>query len=266
MSETAGASAIERWAPRDSEVVMTKEFLLSQIALEDVIEYRAMGAFVGIAGTGKTFTIKELVASLKDVRVIWVEFENEPTERHMAQVLLKKLADRETNATRYKISSQILDELSLQGPDEPILLVIDEAQRLTTKNFEYLRYLHDHAQCEFALLFLGGNNCWEKLRAEPMLESRIFRRVNFRPMSTADVLRSMRVYHPMYELASDELIGRIDAHCRGIFRQWAQVTTTIQDLHQRRGVDLIDRDLALAAAELVAVAIDSGINDDDANS
>ena len=47
------------------------------------------------------------------------------------------------------------------------------------------RYLHDHDDTAFGLLYVGGNGCWEVLSREPMLRSRIFRRVRFGPMTHA---------------------------------------------------------------------------------
>lgn len=248
----AGAPEPDRWVPGDASVVNTTEFLMSRIALEDIIEYTAMGAFVGVAGTGKTFTFRVLVEELEDVRVVWLEFEHEPTDLHMAQVLAEKLIGERLSGRRYDISARILDVLQEYGDDKRLLVVIDEAQRLTTKNFEYLRYLHDHAQSGFSLALLGGNNAWQKIDSEPMLESRIFRRVRFKRMTPDVVVKTIPNYHPMYEDMSEDLIGRIDLYCDGLFRRWAQVTTSILKMHERRNKKLVDPELAVIAAKLVA--------------
>lgn len=242
----------ERWSPTDSNIVSTDSLLLSRIALEDIIDLNAMGAFVGVAGTGKTFSFNILVNELEDVRVIWIEFEHEPTDLHMAQVLSQRLTGRVDKRRRYDISARILDYLQDLDNDRKILIVVDEAQRLTTKNFEYLRFLHDHAQSGFALALLGGNNAWQKIDAEPMLESRIVRRVNFERMSSEAVLKIIPNYHPMYADCSAEFILELDEFCHGVFRRWAQVTTAILKIHERNGVELTDEKLAILAASLVA--------------
>ena len=51
----AGAPEPDRWVPNDASIVNTNEFLMSRIALEDIIKYADMEEFVGVAGTGKTF-------------------------------------------------------------------------------------------------------------------------------------------------------------------------------------------------------------------
>lgn len=61
----------------------------------------------------------------------------------------------------------------------PRLVVVDEAQRLNGECIEMLRHLHDHPAARFALLYVGGDGCWEVLSREPMLRSRIFRRLPF---------------------------------------------------------------------------------------
>ena len=50
--------------------------------------------------------------------------------------------------------------------------MIDEAQRLNGDCIELLRHLHDHPHTRFALLYVGGDGCWEVLSREPMLASR----------------------------------------------------------------------------------------------
>jgi DNA transposition AAA+ family ATPase len=64
---------------------------------------------------------------------------------------------------------------------------VDEAQRLTSECIEFLRYLHDHPRTRFALMLMGGDDAWTVLSREPMLRSRIFRRVNVTPLTGAQV-------------------------------------------------------------------------------
>ncbi len=48
------------------------------------------------------------------------------------------------------------------------LIVIGEAQNLNRDCFEYLRHVHDDPATRFALLFDGGDGCWEVLARESM--------------------------------------------------------------------------------------------------
>jgi len=59
--------------------------------------------------------------------------------------------------------------------------------RLASECIEFLRYLHDHPRIRFALILVGGDGCWEVLAREPMLRSRIFRRVNITSLTGEQV-------------------------------------------------------------------------------
>jgi DNA transposition AAA+ family ATPase len=73
----------------------------------------------------------------------------------------------------------------------PAVGKVDEAQRLTSECIEFLRYLHDHPHTRFALILVGGDGCWEVLSREPMLRSRIFRRLNFGPEGCKFTVRAV---------------------------------------------------------------------------
>ena len=87
---------------------------------------------------------------------------------------------------------------------------MDEAQRLNSDCIELLRHLHDDPKTKFALLYVGGDGCWEVLSREPMLRSRVFRRLPFRPLTAEEIPALMRDYHPIYTGADDALLRQID--------------------------------------------------------
>lgn len=88
-------------------------------------------------------------------------------------------------------------------------------------------YLHDHSSTGFALVFAGGNGCWDVLSAEPMLRSRIYRKVAFAPMTDLEVREQIPRYHPIYEGCDEELLDEVDQRCcKGVFRDWAAFTAT----------------------------------------
>ena len=121
----------------------------------------------------------------------------------------------------------LLDVLS----HERWIIVIDEAQRLSRECIEFLRYLHDHPVTRFALVLVGGDGCWEVLAREPMLRSRIYRRVVFRPLSSRQVLDMVSRYHPLYQEAPADLVLFIDEYFgHGNFRNWAAFTRSAQEL------------------------------------
>ena len=52
------------------------------------------------------------------------------------------------------------------------VLVCDEAQWLSRECFEYWRHLSDDRRTDIAIVFVGGGDCYQVLRREPMLSSR----------------------------------------------------------------------------------------------
>ena len=103
--------------------------------------------------------------------------------------------------------------------------MVDESQLLTGDCIELLRYLHDHRATRFALVLVGGDGTWAVLSREPMLASRVYRRVRFRPLTRADVLGAIPAYHPVYADVDSKLIGLVDDHfAHGNMRNWAAFT------------------------------------------
>ncbi len=221
-------------------VLATRDLLLTGRAISDLIESEAMGAVVGPAGLGKTFAIEHAVQS-RGEPVITLTFEARPTMRLVADRLLYRLTGAPGGGTRFAMTDQLLNRLS----DCRRLVVIGEAQNLNRDCFEYLRHLHDDPATRFALLFDGGDGCWEVLAREPMLRSRIYRRVAFGRLSDADVLALIPGYHPIYADADPELLVLInDKAANGRLRSWAAFTHTASGICRGIGTERIDATIA----------------------
>lgn len=237
--------------PQGASIVETKSFLLAETALLDIRRKSRMGAFVGTAGTGKTFAIKELTDDLEGIRIVWLEFESRPTILHLARMIYQGLFGEEAKGNRNKISAAIIDGLRRDNNDEDLMLVVDEAQRLNTECIEYLRYLHDHVGTGFSLAILGGDGAWAVIREEPMLISRIYRRVTFEPILDDEIVDTIKNYHEIYESVEDDLILDINEYCKGVFRWWASITETLVDLMADADETKLTRDTVEAGLELV---------------
>jgi type II secretory pathway predicted ATPase ExeA len=222
---------------RGAKTVATEHLRLTHHAAADVWAACAMGAVHGPAGLGKTFAVEDALASRRRGEVCWASFPSRPTMRLVSAELWATLSGEPApRADRFALTARLVEELSTCRR----MLVVDEAQRLNRECIEFLRHLHDHPATTFGLLLVGGDGCWDVLTREPMLRSRIYRRVAFGPLTAPQVLEVVRRFHPLYQDATDELVLFVDDNFgHGNFRNWAVFTRTAQSLctRGRRGFD-----------------------------
>ena len=122
------------------------------------------------------------------------------------------------------------------------MLVCDEAQQLSTNCFELWRHLWDDRSTDIAIIFVGGDNCYKVLAAEPMLSSRIMIWQGFTTMKTTQVMEIIPAFHPIWEDVDTELIEYVDRNAaHGNFRNWVTVTYHVRLGMARAGVDKVDR-------------------------
>jgi DNA transposition AAA+ family ATPase len=169
-------------------------------------------------------------------------FRSRPTTRYVRHELWAKLG----LGVVPPVSPVETDVLLKRSLGERVrLLVIDESQWLNRECFEYLRYLHDDPGTSFALLLVGGAGCYEVLRREPMLDSRLYAHLRFAELAPEEVAAVIPAYHPIYDGVPLALITLIDESCaHGNFRNWAKFTLHAQRLRERNGRDVLDEKLA----------------------
>jgi len=233
----------------------TRQYQLAGQIIDDLIAESATGVVHGPAGTGKTYAVEAALERLRDpaapgpvrssgnVSVCTLAFPSKPTMRLVADELLTALtgAAPAGSRNRFQLIAALTDLLS--GPRR--LVVIDEAQRLNSDCIELIRHLHDHPHTRFALLYVGGDGCWEVLSREPMLASRVFRRLPFTRLDRPSVPALMRRYHPVYESVSDTLLLEIeDAYGKGMLRNWAVFTHAAVSLCGTAGTGRITAEVA----------------------
>lgn len=218
----------------------TDHLLLARRAIRDAESANAMAVVHGEAGLGKTFAV-ETALDETDRPVLWTTFPSKPTPRLIAATLLELLTGRPTRLDRFRAINRLVELLA----DRDRLLVIDESQLLNGDCIELLRYVHDQPATRFALVLVGGNGTWRVLSAEPMLASRIFRRVRFAPLTRPEICGHLTGYHPLYETVDPELIGWIDdVFAHGNLRHWAAFTLSATALAQEAGRPGLDEQIA----------------------
>lgn len=57
---------------------------------------------------------------------------------------------------------------------------------------------------QFALLLVGGQGCYEVLRREPMLHSRLYEIVRFQELSDPECCQVLPAFHPLYSDVAPE--------------------------------------------------------------
>jgi AAA domain len=222
--------------------VVTEPLRLTHRVVADLLGTCAMGVVHGEAGLGKTFAVEHAVVSgTAAPQACWTSFPARPTMRQVTVDLLGLLTRAHVAGTRFQATHELVEVLA----QRPRLLVIDEAQRLNRECIELLRHLHDHPATRFGLLLVGGDGCWEVLSREPMLRSRIYRRLRFQPLTPQQVQAVLPGYHPLYAQAAPDVIGLVDDYFgHGNWRNWAAFTHTAVGLAAETGRTRLDEALA----------------------
>lgn len=220
-----------------ANTIGTEYFLATQNAIGDLVARYAMGAFVGDAGLGKTFSVETARGLITDVPTCRVVMPHHATMRRMARLVLEAVTGEEHHAERFRLGDDLVRALS----EQPHLIVIDEAQNANLNCIEFLRHIHDDPRTRFAVAFAGGHRCWEVLCSYPMLRSRIHRNVQFKPMSLQTVLQVMPGFHPIFADADPDVLGRIDLLIgHGTFRDWTAFTVDAIAAANDNALDTVD--------------------------
>ncbi|MFI7221451.1 AAA family ATPase [Micromonospora maritima] len=235
--------------PPGARRISTPALQLARLVITDTADHHAVGVIHGLAGLGKTFAMRTCTTALaartrpaERIEVATIAFPSRPTMRLLANLLLQTLtgAPPARQANRFYLTAALVRELARV----PRLVVVDEAQRLPEECIELLRYLHDHDDTSFGLLYVGGNGCWEVLSRQPMLRSRVWRRQTFAPMSRAEVPQVMRSYHRLYAGVDDELLHYVDdKFAHGIWRNWALFSSTAHLIAKRARRTRLDAEI-----------------------
>lgn len=224
----------------DAETIPTDHLRLTARAVRDAAAAHAMAVIHGEAGLGKTYAVDQAVTTAT-VPVVWATFPSRPTPKLVASTLLEQITGRPTRLDRRRATGRLVELLA----DTERLVVIDESQLLTGDCLELLRYLHDQPTTRFGLVLVGGNGTWQVLSREPMLASRIYRRIRFAPLTQDEVLAELPGYHPLYATCPPALISLVDdVFAHGNLRHWAAFTLSARQLAAEVGRPVLDEQLA----------------------
>ena len=217
-----------------AHIVATDVLLMVRDNLADVLNAKAIMCVHGDAGLGKTLSVNASLRELADGMVCRVQFRARPTPRDIRHELFRALRiGGEPPSKPVEFDAVLKDVLGQRFR----VLVCDEAQWLSRECFEYWRHLWDDRATDIAIVFVGGGDCYQVLRREPMLSSRVYVWQEFCRMPREQVQRVIPAYHEIWAGTDPEVIGFADAHAgHGNFRAWAKITA-----HAARALDRLDR-------------------------
>lgn len=233
----------------DAQTLKTHAYLRTQRAVDDLARVQGMGVIHGDAGLGKTYSVRSALERLQGVAVSWFDFPGRTTTKSLVQGLLNEITGVEHEGTRPRLEVLLLDCLA----KDPRVLVVDEAQRLYDEIIEYLRHLYDRPSTRFALILVGGNDCWARVSSYPMVWSRVYRNIGFQPLSIEEVLDHIPRFHPVYTAVAPELIVDIDdAFAHGNLRDWTKFTIDALALIRENSLDALSEEVVDAIFDLNA--------------
>lgn len=246
----------EQFVPRHysglegARTITTQQFLMTEMAVTDCIRRQAIGLFTGDAGTGKTFAIESATSELEQP-VVRTLFGSQATKREVARQILQEINGFAQKGSYYELADEVVAALA-----EPHVVVIDEAQHLNQDCTFFIRHLIDRPDTNVAILLIGAGGLISKIKKDPTLDSRVYRRVEFAEMSEDTLLAALPKYHPIYRDADPALLAELIDRCEVVkHRTLAVFTLTAADLLEDRKEPVLDaatleKSLALISGEL----------------
>ncbi|HTD57678.1 MAG TPA: ATP-binding protein [Solirubrobacteraceae bacterium] len=232
-------------------LVRTPTFQRAQQAASSTLRHAGISLFYGAPGLGKTVAVRRFAESLEQTKVAYLAAAGSPTLAAFARALASELTGiQELEREMLYSLTQMLREVLWTGVE--VLVIVDEAQRLSLHHFEYLRDLHDHENAAFSLLLVGNHEAWTVIQQRPMLLDRILHRLHFEPLKAEELFTFLPRYDVMYATAAETVIARVARAAMGQFRWLAMFTMLARDALQRAGRDTLDEDIVDAVLLLMA--------------
>lgn len=194
--------------------------------LRMIVTHHGIGCFHGRPGLGKTLAVNIALRVLAPHSVIRLQIPS-PTLPKVRDALLRRFNTEQEPPGSARAAERALYIHLTQAPH---VLVFDEAQRLDGRTLDYLCTLWDDPETHITLVFVGAENCRDKIMARPALASRVTKWQHYQPLTKKEVLETIPHYHPLWQGIAPDIIGWLDtASAHGNFRNWARITLAIQD-------------------------------------
>ncbi|MFD3840260.1 AAA family ATPase [Streptomyces sp. NPDC058642] len=180
----------------------------------------------GGVGLGKTFAVNSHLDELAPHTTLRIKLSSSKIQALRAALYKKLDLPGQPPAGSTRCEAMIKDALC----ETSRVLVVDEAQWLDTRAFEFIRELWDDDDTRLAVILVGAETCYQKIKNRPALDSRILIWQRYKPLTPGEVLTAIPQYHPLWaDVPTEDLLWIDDLACHGNFRQWAKITYLIQE-------------------------------------
>ncbi|MGW7719191.1 AAA family ATPase [Streptomyces chartreusis] len=180
----------------------------------------------GGVGLGKTFAVNSHLDDLAPHNTLRIKLSSSKIQALRAALYKKLDLPGQAPANSTRCETMIKEDLS----ETSRVLVVDEAQWLDTRAFEFIRELWDDEDTRLAVVLVGAESTYQKIKNRPALDSRILVWQRYKPLTPSEVLTVIPQYHPLWAaVPTDDLLWIDDLACHGNFRQWAKLTYLITE-------------------------------------
>lgn len=201
--------------------VRTDELRRLEVELPGICEPGHLGilAVIGQFGAGKTFTCLSAVAKL-DIRVVYIQTTQALNHKGLVVRLGKALEPGDWKGTYDALQPDLIELLG----ERDVLVVLDDAHKLTPTAITELRTLYDDDTTRIALLLVGGPLLESKLLAHGELDDRLAASIYIPVLTDDEAVDAIPLFHSFYEDVEEDLLRFINSRCLGRFRRWAGFT------------------------------------------
>ncbi len=124
----------------------TRDLTMAHFLVDEVIVAECMGCILGKAGSGKTTAMKAYVESHPEA--IFIETTPSITVKELLGEILAELGLRDVTGSNNELMKTIITHFKRSER----VLIIDEAENLTTKSLETIRRIHDFSEVPTVLV------------------------------------------------------------------------------------------------------------------
>ncbi|MGW6898978.1 AAA family ATPase [Streptomyces sp. NPDC054919] len=205
----------------------TRATRLTAAHLKTVIKASGMMCVHGAVGLGKTLAVKTNLYDLAPDTTLRFQYPPDRPLNNFKADLAEALELPDDLQPGHRTTERLIRS-TLAG--QPRVIVLDEAQNLSNHILEYVRDLWTDESNHLAVVFVGGENCYRRIRSRAALASRICLWQQYAPLRPDEVVDTMPSYHPVWaDVSPQDLLWVNDLACHGNFRKWATLTFHLQE-------------------------------------